>query len=221
MIADLRGKLALVAESEPALRGEIREAFERRGATCVELDEADLSGSLSIAAGRVDSLIVGRNAHGATSGFESFTDANLIGALTGGACRLFKLMHQIKDTRGAYPRYAIGLSTPAPDHLAPGEDLRAAGDAAIEALCRYASYRLLDEDVRVNVIRSRPAPNDFAQRHTPSHRTATLQDVANAAVALCSGWMDSVRGQVLTVDRGGTFRDCLMGLYDEHRSLKP
>jgi enoyl-[acyl-carrier-protein] reductase (NADH) len=220
MIADLRGKLALVAESEPGLRREIREAFERSDATCLELDEADLARSLATVTarvGRVDSLIVGRNPQAKASGFESFTDENLIAATTGGAWRLFKLMHQIKDACGAYPRYAIGLSTPAPDHLAPSEDLRAAGDAAIETLCRYASYRLLDEDVRVNVIRYRPGCGESA----PPRRPASLEDLAKAVVALCSGWMDSVRGQVLTVDRGATFRDCLMGLYDEHRSLKP
>lgn len=30
-------------------------------------------------------------------------------------------------------------------------------------------------------------------------------DVAGAAVGLCSGWMDAVNGQTITVDRGASF----------------
>lgn len=213
MIADLRGKLTLVAEVDAAMRHELQEAFAKHGARCAEFEASAGAGPV----GRVEALIVGRPPHGAVERFEDFANATPVED----ASRLFRLMLQIKAASGAWPRYAIGLSTPAPDHLAHGEDLRAAGDAALETLCRYASYRLLHDDVRVNVIRYRLPPGDLAKQHIPPHRLPTLRDVANAAVALCSGMMDSVRGQVLTVDRGATFRDCLMGLFDEHQMLKP
>lgn len=219
MIADLRGAVVLLAESDPGLRSAIQAAFERQGAACLDFDLADFRQTLA-AAGRADILIVGRHAGAASGGIEDFTDANMIAALTGGAWRVFDVMRQIRDALGVYPRYVIGLSTPAPDHLAPGEDLRAASDAAMETLCRYASYRLLEEDVRVNVIRYRLPASDFVKQHTPPLRVATAEDIANAAVALCSGLMDSVRGQVLTVDRGATFHDCLMSLYDESEAIR-
>jgi hypothetical protein len=38
-------------------------------------------------------------------------------------------------------------------------------------------------------------------------------------LALCSGWMDGFSGQVLTVDRGMTFFDNLMRLYEEREEL--
>ncbi|MEA3209660.1 MAG: hypothetical protein QOE70_2717 [Chthoniobacter sp.] len=217
MIADLRGQLALVADAESGMHREIRDAFERQGATCLDLDASEPAPALAAArerAGRVDALIVGRRQDGVVAGIEDFTEVSL----SGGTSRLFKLIVQIKNVLGAFPRYAIGLSTPAPDHFAAGEDLRAAGDAAMETLCRYANYRLIEEDLRINVIRFRPLPSDFAKRHTPPHLRSTERDVANAAVALCSGLMDSVRGQVLTVDRGATFCDSLMRIYSEGHS---
>jgi enoyl-[acyl-carrier-protein] reductase (NADH) len=44
-------------------------------------------------------------------------------------------------------------------------------------------------------------------------------EVATTVVALCSGLMDGVSGQLLTVDRGTTFFDNLMRLYDEREEL--
>ena len=46
------------------------------------------------------------------------------------------------------------------------------------------------------------------------------EEVAKAILALCSGLMDGVSGQVLMVDRGVTFRDNLMRLYNEREFLK-
>jgi len=44
-------------------------------------------------------------------------------------------------------------------------------------------------------------------------------EVAGLILALCSGMMDGVSGQTLMVDRGGTFRDDLMRLYNERDSV--
>ena len=45
------------------------------------------------------------------------------------------------------------------------------------------------------------------------------EEVADTILALCSGLMDGVSGQVLMVDRGGTFRDDLMRMFNERESL--
>jgi hypothetical protein len=44
-------------------------------------------------------------------------------------------------------------------------------------------------------------------------------EVAGAALALCSGWLDGVNGQTLTVDRGGTFIDNIFWLYEHRETL--
>jgi hypothetical protein len=47
----------------------------------------------------------------------------------------------------------------------------------------------------------------------------SCEEVANAILALCSGLMDGVSGQVLMIDRGTTFFDNLMRLYNEKEEL--
>ena len=48
----------------------------------------------------------------------------------------------------------------------------------------------------------------------------TAEEVAGAVVALSSGLMDAVRGQTIMVDRGTTFCDNVMRMYDE-QALAP
>ena len=139
---------------------------------------------------------------------------------------------RIKAVFGTYPRYVVGMSSTGVDAFSVGYDFVAASKAVLETLCRYLNYRLFDEDVRINVIRSRgiqtaafdahfgPAFPDFARRFTRARHFMQAEEVANAAVVLCSGLMDGFSGQVLTVDRGTTFFDNLMRIYDERQELE-
>src|SRR5258706_1158361 len=101
----------------------------------------------------------------------------------------------------------------------------------METLCRYMSYRLYDDDVRINVVRSRLVRTEslrntfgqdfeqFAEKFNMKRQFIECEDVANAILALCSGLMDGVSGQVLMVDKGTSFFDNLMRLYEERDSL--
>jgi enoyl-[acyl-carrier-protein] reductase (NADH) len=55
----------------------------------------------------------------------------------------------------------------------------------------------------------------FAEQFKLRGQFVNRDDVANTIVALCSGLLDGVRGQVITVDRGAAFFDNLMRLYQE------
>ena len=126
---------------------------------------------------------------------------------------------------GRYPRYAIGMSSGGPDDFHAYYDVVAACKGALETLCRYLAYRLGDEGVRVNVVRARFARTDslwatageefgpFVDRFDPS-MFISAEEIADAVLALCSGLMDGVNGQVIMVDRGTSFGDNLMGLFD-------
>ena len=139
---------------------------------------------------------------------------------------------RIREVFGRYPRYAIGISSTGVDQFSWGYDLMAASKAVMETLCRYLSYRLYDEDIRINVIRTRSVRTEsfrtafgsdfeaFARRFSREQHFVDPREVADAAVALCSGLMDGVRGQVLTVDRGTSFFDNLMRLYHERETLE-
>jgi NAD(P)-dependent dehydrogenase (short-subunit alcohol dehydrogenase family) len=123
------------------------------------------------------------------------------------------LVQAAHETFARWPRYVIAVSSDGADVCHPGYDLAGASKAVLETLCRYLAVRLRADGVRTNAIR--PGFLD-----TPSSR-ATFGDavidgaaaahgrpfldphaVARTVVALCSGLMDSVNGQVITVDEG-------------------
>src|SRR5262245_5232872 len=144
---------------------------------------------------------------------------------------MFEYPRKIKQVFGRYPRYIVGLSSGGPDHFYKNYDFVAASKAVMETLCRYMNYRLFDEDVRINVVRSRLVRTEslratfgsdfeeFAERFNMKRQFISCEEVANAILALCSGLMDGVSGQVLMVDRGTSFFDNLMRLYNERDEL--
>jgi NAD(P)-dependent dehydrogenase (short-subunit alcohol dehydrogenase family) len=131
----------------------------------------------------------------------------------------------IKNRFGRYPSYVIGLSSDGPDGFFQNYDFVASSKAVLETLCRYMNFRLFDERVRVNVIRSRlvrtesfdatfgadfheflQALGGFEDCYT------TPEDIGKVALALGSGLLDAVGGQVIMVDKGFEFFDNLMGI---------
>ena len=128
---------------------------------------------------------------------------------------------------GAPPAYVIAMSSDGPDHHAPGYGMIAATKAMLEAAVRYLAVELGPRGCRVNAIRSRGVPTKsldavfgpelraFTAGHAPERWWVPAEEVAGAALALCSGRLDAINGQVLTIDRGGAFADNLMGLFVE------
>jgi NAD(P)-dependent dehydrogenase (short-subunit alcohol dehydrogenase family) len=180
---------------------------------------------------QVDVLISNVTAAPVVNSLDDYTLRGLQKTIEYSAWPLVEYTRGIKASFGRYPRYVIGLSSTGVDSFALGYDFGAASKAVLETLCRYMNYRLYDEDVRVNVIRSRAVRtasnaaqvgddfDDFARRFTRERHYIEPEAVANAAVALCSGLMDSVSGQVLTVDRGTSFFDNFMRLFEERDEL--
>ena len=93
------------------------------------------------------------------------------------------------------------------------------------------AQRLAPEDVSVNVVRSRFVDAqsltdrfglefaEFVQRVAGRDVPLPLEDVANAILALCSGLLDGVRGQVLMVDRGSGFTDNITRVFNARAAL--
>jgi enoyl-[acyl-carrier-protein] reductase (NADH) len=114
---------------------------------------------------------------------------------------------------GSYPRYVIAISSDGAELCHDNYDLAGVSKAALETLCRYLAVRLKPHGVRVNVVRA-------GYVDTPSAREIFGDDVVNsvvkeclgvltdpggvgrACVALSSGLLDAVTGQVLKVDEG-------------------
>ena len=126
---------------------------------------------------------------------------------------LVDLVQAAKEVTGTYPRYVVAVSSDGGDVCHPGYDLVGASNAALEALCRYLALRLRGEGVRVNALRpgfldtdsSRATFGDALIDDLRARGDGLLLDpaaVARACVALCSGLMDGVTGQVIDVDEG-------------------
>lgn len=130
------------------------------------------------------------------------------------------LLQAAREELGAYPRYAVGVSSDGAEVCHPGYDLAGASKAVLETLCRYLAVRLRAEGVRVNALRpglldtqsSRAMLGDAAMERLRQRVPSPVLDlagVARACAALCSGLLDSVTGQVLVVDEGWSLLDPL------------
>lgn len=167
-----------------------------------------------------------------TKGVDDYKKSSLFKSIDYSAWPMFEYMRHAKTAFGRYPRYVIGLSSGGPDFFYKNYDFVAASKAVMETLCRYLSYRLFDDDVRINVVRSRLVKTEslratfgrdfeqFAERFNMKRQFISCEEVADAIFGLCSGLMDGVNGQVLMVDRGTTFFDNLMRLYEERDHLE-
>jgi NAD(P)-dependent dehydrogenase (short-subunit alcohol dehydrogenase family) len=162
---------------------------------------------------------------------EDYSFKALSKAIESSAWPIFAYTREIRQTFGAYPRYVVGMSSTGPDSYAKGYDFVACSKAVLETMCRYMNYRLYDEDIRINVVRSRAVRTmslrdtfgdfeEFARRFTRPEHYIDAKEVSNCVVALCSGLLDGMRGQVITVDRGTSFFDNLMRLYDDRERLE-
>lgn len=129
----------------------------------------------------------------------------------------------------AYPRYAIAVSSDGSDICHPGYDLVGCSKAVLETLCRYLAVRLKDHNVNVNAIRPGLMETDslkmtfgegFIKKIKEENPDAFIDPkaVAKVCVALCSGLMDAVTGQVLNIDKGASLISPLS--YFQNRPLK-
>lgn len=134
-------------------------------------------------------------------------------SLSYSAWPLVELTQAAYEVFGSYPRYVIAISSGGGEVCYDGYDLVGASKAVLETLCRYLAVRLKRYGVRVNALR--PGFLDTASmRATFGDSVAdSVQEkmgdlflapisVAKVCLALCSGWLDAVTGQVITVDEG-------------------
>jgi enoyl-[acyl-carrier-protein] reductase (NADH) len=140
---------------------------------------------------------------------------------------------RIKKTFGTYPKYAIGLSSAGAGQYVHNYDFMSASKNVMEILCRYASYRLYEEDIRINVVRAGMVKSEsmrltFGDSFSEKVDEFDLEryylearEVANSIFGLCSGYMDAIRGEVICVDKGFNFFDTFMRIYSDRERKAP
>ena len=164
-------------------------------------------------------------------GLEDYSEKSLFKSIDYSAWPLVEHTRRIHETFGRWPRYVVGVSSGGPDAFYKNYDFAAASKSVLETLCRYLSYRLFDEGVRVNVVRSRLVATEnlwntfgrdfepFCDRFNMRRQFVSCEEVAGSIFALCSGLLDAMNGQVLMVDKGTSFFDNLMRLYEEREAI--
>jgi NAD(P)-dependent dehydrogenase (short-subunit alcohol dehydrogenase family) len=126
----------------------------------------------------------------------------------------------------APPRYVVALSSCGIDTMHVNYDFVAASKAVLETLCRYLHYRLHQEGTLINVVRTRFVATEslratfgeefeaFVRRFEPDVFSSP-EEIGEAVFGICSGLLDGLGGQVLTVDRGAGLYENFSRLYVE------
>jgi NAD(P)-dependent dehydrogenase (short-subunit alcohol dehydrogenase family) len=123
------------------------------------------------------------------------------------------LIQRTHEITGQFPRYVVAISSNGSEVCHYAYDFVGISKAVLETLCRYLALRLKRHGVRVNAIRpgfldtgsSRATFGDAvvdAMKERVEGMLLDPQGIARVCVALCSGLMDAVTGQVITVDEG-------------------
>ncbi len=144
---------------------------------------------------------------------------------------LISYLQLIEKTFGRYPRYVIGTSSDGIDHYYKGYDFVAVAKATMEAFGRYLAVELADQGVHVNMVRTRNVLTesalvahgqdypDFMRKVAGDKHFMQAEEMADAILAVCSGLLDAMNGQVLTVDRSTAYFDNYMHLYHNRDKL--
>ncbi len=142
---------------------------------------------------------------------------------------LVELVQLARDVLPRMPRHVIAVSSDGGIVCHPGYDLAGAAKATLETMVRYLAVRLRSEGVCVNAVRPgfmdtaslRAVLGDAAVDALARDASEMLLDprrVAGVCVALCSGLMDAVTGQVIVVDEGWSLLGPTHFLFDKART---
>lgn len=118
-------------------------------------DTAALMAVLRDRVERIDAFISNASVALVVNGPNDYSERGFAKSLRASAWATFDYLAAFRSTFGSYPRYVVAMSSDGPDRFTPGYDFVAASKAALETLIRYQAYRLRDEGVRINVLRSR------------------------------------------------------------------
>lgn len=204
---------------------EIRKLFADNGAAEPLIVEADagrdedtlrLVRDLKRELSAVDVLVSNVAFGQVTSGPEEYTRRGLLSGIEYSAWPIVSYSQAILSEFGALPEYVIGLSSHGPDHFIPGYDLVACAKAVLETIAKYLAHHYAPQGTKVNVVRAGMVHTASLEATLGLEHIETIKarlrgplmqprDVANVVVALCSGYMDAVSGQVITADRGYSF----------------
>ena len=169
-----------------------------------------------------------------TPDLSSYRKRSLFTSLEYSAWPLVEYVEAIHDSFGRYPKHVVAISSDGIDRCYPGYDFVAASKSVLEVLTRYLGSHLGAEGCQVNAVRFGMVATEsmeamfgaeiwefFAQQGMDRKDLLSAEECGRAVLALCSGLLDAMHSEVITVDRAMAFEDNLMQRYDRwKRSLE-
>jgi len=197
----------------------------------VEDDTARLLDAIAADADRVDILISNASIALLTGSLDEYKKKSLFKTIEYSTWPMIDYTRKIRERFGSYPRYIIGISSDGPDNFYQGYDFVAASKGLMEIFSRYLSIHLAPEGCRVNVVRFGPVETDsfnqvfgdgffeyVRKQGISDEMLLKIEDCGKTVVALCSGLLDGLNGQILTVDNGLSFGNNIIMQYLHSRS---
>jgi NAD(P)-dependent dehydrogenase (short-subunit alcohol dehydrogenase family) len=216
-LAELAGRFEALGAPPPG--------FHRADAA-VEQDTERLMAELGDSTQGIDIFVSNVSFALRTQSLEDYKKRSLFKSLEYSTWPLIDYTRRIRARFGRYPRYVVGISSDGPDHFYKGYDFVAASKALLEFFSRYLSVHLFAEGCRVNVLRFGTVDTEsfraifgeeffsyLEKQGAAGGMILTPQDCGKAVLALCSGWLDAVNGQIISVDYGLPFQDNSMMRY--------
>lgn len=180
--------------------------------------------------GRVDHLIHNVAFAAKTPTLKDYRKRSLFRSLEYSAWPVVDYVVAIEEVFGEYPRHVVAISSDGADRSYPGYDFVAISKSVLEVLSRYLGSHLGPQGTSVNAVRfGMVATESFeamfgesfweflAQEGIQKEDLLSPEECGKAVLALCSGLLDSMQSEVITVDRGMAFEDNLMRRYEKWR----
>ena len=181
---------------------------------------------------KIDIFISNVSAAQVVNSFEDYSLKGLKKSISYSAFPMVSYTKAIHAVFGTYPKYIMGVSSTGPTDYSIGYDFVAASKTVMEVFVKYINYRLRDQDVCINAVRSRAIKTqslentfgkdlaEFTKKFVPDNYWIQPEELSEAIVALCSGYCDTITGQIITVDKGTSFFDNLMEIYTRSQKSK-
>ncbi len=166
-----------------------------------------------------------------TPDLESYAKRSLFTSLEYSAWPLVDYVRTMGEVFDRYPGHVVAISSDGVDRSYPGYDFVAASKSILEVLTRYLGSQLGEHDCRVNAIRFGMVPTEsfeamfgeevwdfFEEEGIDGDELLSPDDCGRAVLALCSGLLDAMQSEIVTVDRAMAFEDNMMQRYERWKN---
>ncbi len=190
-------------------------------------DTEEVMKTVAQSADKIDIFISNVGFASKTDTLEDYKKRSFFKTLEYSSWPIIEYTKKIHETFNTYPEYILGISSDGPDHYYRGYDFVAASKAVLEFFAKYLSAHLAAEGSKVNIVRFGMVRTESFQlifgdeffeylkneEGVTDNMLLTTEDCGKAILALCSGLLAPLNGQIIHIDHGLPFRDNTMMRY--------